>query len=203
MIQNEIDILRSLDHPNLIKLDSVYQTTSSYYMVLELFSGGNLKEYVKEKGALPENQATFILKNLLEAVKSMHDKNIMHRDIKPENILFRSFNIMEPNQIALADLGLATFNDVSEYLFPRCGTPGYVAPEIYSVKGSKQHYSLKCDLFSVGVTFYYMLTGGLPYSGDDDLMCQNKECEIDFFRFKKFDSLSKQSFFFDYKEIIN
>ena len=164
-------------------------------MILELFAGGNLKEYIKEKGALPENQAAVILKNLLEAVKSMHDENIMHRDIKPDNILFRSFNIMEPNQTALADLGLATFNNVSEYLFPRCGTPGYVAPEIYSVHSSQKHYSLKCDLFSVGVTFYYMLTGGLPYSGKDSLMCQNKECEIDLFRFKEFDSLSKQGFF--------
>ena len=163
-------------------------------MVFELFCGGNLQEYVYTNGPLSESLVSFILKNILEGLKYLHSKNIMHRDIKPENILFRTANIKEPNQIVIADFGLATSNDVKEYLFPKCGTPGFVAPEIYSHNNPKEHYDLKCDLFSVGVTMYFMLTAGLPYSREKNLIIQNKECHFDFYEFKGFEKLSKEGF---------
>ena len=163
-LENEIKILRSIDSPNLIKLDCVYESENSYYMIFELFSGGNLREYVKEKGAFSEFEAASILKNIMEGVKYLHDKNIMHRDIKPENILFRNTNkITDKSQVVLADFGLATSNDVPQYIYPKWGTPGFVAPEIYAISHSNEHYSLKCDLYSLGITLYYMLTGELPY----------------------------------------
>ena len=195
-MQNEIEILRSIDHPNLTKLDSVYETKNSYYLVFEFFSGGNLKDYIKEKGVFSENQAAFILNSVLEGVKYLHSKNIMHRDINPDNIFFRGTNLWETEQIALADFGLASFNNIPQYLFLKCGTPGYVAPEIYAVISPKDHYSLKCDLFSVGVTLYFMLTGGLPYCQDRDLYEQNRECEFYFHRSETYKDLSKQGFLF-------
>ncbi len=161
-------------------------------MVYELYSGGNLKRYITENGILNESQAALIMRNILEGIKYLHNKNIMHRDIRPENILFRSLKITEPNQAVLSNFLLATSNNVIQYIFPKCGTPGFVAPEIYATKSPKEHYSLKCDLFSVGVTLYYMLTGVLPYSVENDLISQNKNCDFDF---KKSKSLSNQGIF--------
>lgn len=166
----------------MIRLDSVYETPNSYYIVMELFYGGNLKCHIRNTGVLTENKAAKFMKNVLKGVKHMHSLNIMHRDIKPENILFRSKAITDDTQVVLADFGLATFNNVEKYLFPRCGTPGFVAPEIASTHNPSDHYDLICDLYSVGVTLYFMLTGQLPYLGKNDLMSENKNCKWDFNR---------------------
>ena len=147
---------------------------------MELFYGGNLKVNIKNSGILPENTASKILKNVLNGIKCMHSQNIMHRDIKPENILFRSKIVSDETQVVLADFGLATFNNVDSYIFPKCGTPGFVAPEIATINKSTEHYDLKCDLYSVGVTLYYVLTGSLPYPGKHELIKENKECIWDF-----------------------
>ena len=147
---------------------------------MELFYGGNLKCHIRNSGVLTENKAAKFMKNVLKGVKHIHSLNIMHRDIKPENILFRSKDITDDTQVVLADFGLATFNSVEKYLFPKCGTPGFVAPEIAAIQNPSDHYDLKCDLFSVGVTLYFMLTGQLPYLGKNDLLSENKNCKWDF-----------------------
>ena len=129
-------------------------------MVFELFKGGNLQHCIRKQGPLKEFEAAFLFKSILEGLVYLHEKNIMHRDIKPENILFRSNNQNNKDQIVLADFGLATFSNIEEYLFLRCGTPGYVAPEVYKASHPKDHYSEKCDMFSFGVTLFESLTGG-------------------------------------------
>lgn len=157
-----------------MKLDSFYDTPDSFYLVLELFRGGNLKSYIISQGPLNEIEASLLFKNVLEGLKYLHERNIMHRDIKPENILFRSDNLHLKNQIALADFGLATKNDWDRpYLFFRCGTPGYVAPEIYEAEDPMDHYGVKCDMFSLGVTLYFALTGELPYQGKKRIRKEN------------------------------
>lgn len=173
-MNNEIEILKSIDNCNLMKLDSFYETPDSFYLVLELFCGGNLKSYIHDHGPLNEIQASFLFKNVLEGLKYLHERNIMHRDIKPENLLFRSDHLHLKNPIALADFGLATVNDSDiPYLFFRCGTPGYVAPEIYEAEDPMDHYGVKCDMFSLGVTLYFALTGEMPYPGKKKILKQN------------------------------
>lgn len=189
-LQNEIQILRKVNHQNLIHLDSVYETSNSYYLVFELLTGGNIHEYVTTKGLFAEREAAALIKSILAGVKYLHDRNIMHRDIKPDNILFKSMNFFDANQIILADFGLATSNDAMEYLHPKCGTPGFCAPEIFGISSPTDHYSLKCDLFSLGVTLYYMLTGTLPYSGSRSLLQENRESAFDLCICKNFQSLS-------------
>ena len=179
----------------MIRLDSVYETPNSYYIVLELFHGGNLKEYIKKNGFLSENLAAKLMKNVLKGLKFMHFLNIMHRDIKPENILFRSKTISDDTQVVLADFGLATFNNVEKYIFPRCGTPGFVAPEIASTHSPTDHYDLKCDLYSVGVTLYFILTGCMPYPGKNDIIKENKDLILDFQKSNIFINLTNDGIF--------
>jgi calcium-dependent protein kinase len=97
---------------------------------------------------------------LLEAVAFMADNGIMHRDLKAENILLKlkKTPILE-NMVKLVDLGLGTYYDRPSYLFTKCGTPGFVAPEILNLPANQKTYGPKCDVFSIGVIFYALLTG--------------------------------------------
>ena len=120
----------------------------------------------------------------------------MHRDIKPENILFRTDKIFDPNQIVISDFGLATHNDVEEYLFPRCGTPGFVAPEIYHHSAPKEHYSLKSDMYGVGVTLFFMIQGKLPYAGNEHITEENKNFRFDSYKISLLNYESMRFYFY-------
>lgn len=159
---------------------------------MELFCGGNLKDYVSSVGVLSEKKASTMLRNILNGIKYLNSKNIMHRDIKPENILFRTETISDDTQVVLADFGLATFNTPEPYIYPRCGTPGFVAPEIAEITDLNAHYGLNCDMFSFGVTLYFCLTGRLPYPGKSDLIKENKECNFDFGKAALYKALSPE-----------
>ena len=107
----------------------------------------------------------------------MHSKRIMHRDLKPENILLRYPHSCEP---VIADFGLATWADESEYLFVRCGTPGYVAPEIINIRDMKTKSDPICDIFSVGLIFHILLFGKSIFPGKtyNDVLVQNRACDF-------------------------
>lgn len=147
--------MRTLDHLNIISLHEVYETENSLYLVMELLKGGNMISYLTNKKKIPEEEARIFLCALLKAVAHMHEKGVMHRDIKPENILLRNLDIKETN-ICLADFGLSTFINVDKFLFSRCGTPGFVAPEIFNYESGSKKYSEICDEFSVGVIFHIL-----------------------------------------------
>ena len=147
---------------------------------MELFSGGNLKDLIKNSGVLSEIKAAKLMRNVLNGLKFLHSINIMHRDIKPENILFRSEVFDNETQVVLADFGLATYKNEQRYIYSRCGTPGFVAPEIITTNDPDAHYDVKCDLYSVGVTLYYILTANLPYAGKNELIIENRDCLFDF-----------------------
>jgi calcium-dependent protein kinase len=121
------------------------------------------------------------MKGVLQGLETMHAQNYMHRDLKPENILFREGS----NECVIADFGLAEAAG-SELMFVRCGTPGYVAPEIVNLKSSKASYTTACDLFSLGVIFHLMVLGKSPFPGKtfDEVLEQNKSCRINFETFE-------------------
>jgi len=171
-----------------LKLLAVYEEKDYFGLVFELFSGGNLKEYLRERGLLTEKKAALIMRNVLKGLQYLNSMNIMHRDVKPENILFRSSQICDKH-IVLADFGLATSNAVTEYIYYRCGSPGYVAPEILNLKDPNGHYGLSCDLFSVGVTLFFSLTGKMPY-------CQSslQEQRKIYLKYEAYDALSENGF---------
>lgn len=102
----------------------------------------------------------------------------MHRDLKPENILLRTEGDFD---CVIADFGLAQ-NVNEDYMFVRCGTPGYVAPEVVNLKDLKAKYSSICDLFSVGVIFHMLALKKPPFPGKeyDEVLLQNRQCKINF-----------------------
>ena len=94
--------------------------------------------------------------NFLKALAHIHSKKCIHRDLKPENLLLK--NKESHYEIVIADFGLAAFLN-EEILFKRCGTPGFVAPEILMYKEEEPFYDDRCDIFSAGVIFYILVTG--------------------------------------------
>ncbi len=116
---------------------------------------------------------------ILQGLREMHAKKIMHRDLKPQNLIFRTENTQE---CVIADFGLAEFADADEYLFVRCGTPGYVAPQVINIKDMKTKYEPICDIFSLGLIFHILLLGVSAFPGKtyNQVLAQNRASNISF-----------------------
>jgi serine/threonine protein kinase len=162
---NEIQILQGLHHPNIMEAIEIHESSNSLYLVMELLEGGEICSF--QKGKLDQESTSHILRSILKALVHLDIKGIMHRDLKPDNIIFKKKDCSaSENTVKLVDFGLASRCDVDNYLFRRCGTPGFIAPEVInSKKDDTTMFSTKCDIFSAGVIFYFMLTGKIPYEG--------------------------------------
>lgn len=150
-------IMRRIDHPNLLKIYEVYESDNSVYFVLELLEGGELFTRLASKIYYDEEKIAKLIYNLLSALNHLHDKKLVHRDLKPENILLKTKE--SDTDIVIADFGLSTdIRFPEKILFKRCGTPGFVAPEVlnYDEKKKVPFYDEKCDIFSVGVILYIL-----------------------------------------------
>ena len=145
--------MKVLDDPNVLKLFEVYETENSLYLIMDYLAGGPFSARVKRTGKLPEKQALKYLLSILLGIQHLTEKGVMHRDLKPDNIMIRT---EKGDDLVIVDFGLASFVDVKEYIFSRCGTPGYVAPEIANLKDPKGKYTAICDLFSAGVILHLM-----------------------------------------------
>lgn len=165
-------------------------------MVLPIFKGGNLKDLILKSTFLSEKESAKILKVLLKSLNYLHVSQIMHRDLKPDNILFKTTKC-EAKDIFLADFGLACHVEKSSYSIHKCGTPGYIAPEILNVKDLSSSYDTKCDIFSLGILFYNMMTGKLPYlaKNQNELLIQNSKCDF-YFKTQIFSHISDNGFYF-------
>jgi len=180
---NEIEIMQVVHHSNIMNLHELHESKNSIYLVLELLEGGELFNYVSSKNSISVAEICRVMRCLLEALSYLSDKKIMHRDLKPENMILKDKGDLQNATLKLVDFGLATQCDVPEYLFKRCGTPGYVAPEIINAPSNENiHYTPKCDVFSAGVIFFILLTGKSPFDGKSfqEILNQNKLCKIDF-----------------------
>ncbi|CAD8169085.1 unnamed protein product [Paramecium pentaurelia] len=155
LLVNEINILKSVDNKCLLKLYNYLETMNNIYIITEFCSDGDLQSIIEKKGYLPEHNAVKILKHLIKALLYLKERNIVHRDIKTQNILVS-------NQIPkLADFGFAIdLNQPQTKDILQIGTPLYMAPEIYS----HYQYSSKTDLWALGIVFYEMLFGKVPFN---------------------------------------
>jgi calcium-dependent protein kinase len=180
---NEITIMRRIDSHYLVSLKYVYETHNSLYLVLELLSGGEI--FKIDDGKLNTQHSKFILYNLLKGIRDLRKFNIIHRDLKPDNIIFKykDRNVMD-NELKIVDFGLSSFTHPTTFLVHRkCGTPGFIAPEvIHMQRDQTADMCGNCDIFSVGMIFFFMLTGIIPYDGDDiyQIMHNNKQGTINF-----------------------
>jgi tRNA A-37 threonylcarbamoyl transferase component Bud32 len=146
----EVKMMREMNFYRVLKLYELYEGENFIYCLCELYRGSDLLNAIIKKGSQPEPKALTIILQILEALNYMHSKKIIHRDIKPENIIFKG--TQENIDIGIVDLGFATFEEDYRKLFVRCGTPGYVAPEVLNDKD----YNCKADVFSAGIIFYMM-----------------------------------------------
>lgn len=161
-LHTEISILRSVDHPNIVKLQDVFFGRRSVYLVTDLCRGGELFELLnngKSQGfVFREDRASRLMKDMISAVHYLHSRGIVHRDLKLENFLFESKTISSP--LVLIDFGLSRFFDVDERLNHRVGSCYYTAPEVLT--GT---YDYRCDNWSLGVLCYMLLSGVPPFYG--------------------------------------
>lgn len=174
----EINIMRMLEHPSILSVYEVYETDNHINLILQILKGGELFDRLVSKGRYNERDGSLLIKNLLSSLDHLHSKGIMHRDLKPENLILASKE--DDKNVMLADFGLATFVDIEpqNQLFTRCGTPGYVAPEVLD----DMPYTEKVDIFSAGVIMYIILTGCSPFFGKsyNEILLKNKRCKISF-----------------------
>jgi len=171
---NEIKILRSLSHPLIVHLHEVYETDRTIYLVMEYHSESiTLQEVLQSsrlRNALSESEIKKIIYSIFEALNYLASKRVMHRDLKPGNILVQC-----GGNIKIIDFGMAIDVDAKDYIYKRCGTPGYVAPEVfqYDPKIKITAYDYACDMFSAGCILFDMLFG-FPLFRKQDALRQNK-----------------------------
>ena len=178
-LYKEINILKTLDHPNIMKIFEYYTYNNCLYIISEFLSGGELFDKISENKNFKEDVCSFLMKQIFSAVDFCHEKEIIHRDLKPENILIESEEEARKEffNIKLIDFGTSDKIKKGQYLKQTVGTPYYTAPEVL-----EQNYNLKCDLWSCGVIMYLMLSGKQPFEGKDDEEIENniKQGKIDF-----------------------
>ena len=184
---NEIEVLKALDHPNIIKLFDCYQDKSYYYMVEEYCSGGDLFDYIQKEKFFTERKAGIIFNQLLSAVNHLHKKRIVHRDLKPENIVL----IEAKNKdvfIKLIDFG-TSITIKGKNLTQELGTIYYIAPEVFM-----NNYNEKADIWSCGIILYTMLCGHPPFCGNKENTIKSKILHSKLiFPSKEFKSVSKEA----------
>ena len=162
-ILNEINILRTMDHPNVLKIFEFYSNKQSYSIVTELCPGGELFQQIIDKGPFNENLAAYIMYQLFSAVNYCHKMNIIHRDLKPENILIVSKDSNGYPYIKVCDFGTSKIFEKGAVQRKLVGSSYYIAPEVL-----KHHYNEKCDVWSCGVIMYILLSARPPFGGQDD-----------------------------------
>ena len=159
LLEREIQIMSSVDHPNVLRLDEVYDNTQTIGMVMELVDGGELFYKIVQQGNYNEKDAASIVRQMIEGVSYLHKQSICHRDLKPENLLVSSNGPQTPFRLLIADFGLSkSFKEGA--LETSCGTPDYVAPEVITSEGT---YDESVDMWSCGVITYVLLCGFSPF----------------------------------------
>jgi len=162
LLKRELQILRKLDHPNIIKFYETYQDEKYFYLVMEYCSGGELLDRIAKEGRLNEKEVLHIMRKAFSAVKHLHTLGIVHRDLKPENFLISAPG--SEGEIKVADFGLSRYLGDTPHgrLSTAVGTALYMAPEV--IKGN---YDERCDNWSLGVIMYVLLSGSPPFQGDN------------------------------------
>jgi len=176
LLKREVEIMKQVEHPNILKLIEIYEDNENVYIVMELVDGSELFDRIVDKGYYSEKNTVHIVKQILHAVKYLHEKGIAHRDLKPENLLCSGSGSHEV--VKIADFGLSKVFSGDEDLRTSCGTPGYVAPEVLMCES----YDKSVDMWGIGIITYILLAGYPPFyaENDTDLFEKIMNAEYDF-----------------------
>lgn len=156
--QREASAASRLSHPNVVDIYDVGEYEGMHYIVMEFIRGRTLKELIAQRGALDVDEAIGIMKQLVSAINHAHENNIIHRDIKPQNVL-----VKDDGTIKITDFGIAVANGSVQLTFNNTvmGSAHYLAPETTQGKEPNE----QVDIYSLGIVFYELLTGKVPFTG--------------------------------------
>jgi serine/threonine protein kinase len=157
-VRREIANLKRFSHPHIIRLFEVIHTPTDIFVVMEYVSGGELFDYIVQKGRLTESEARHFFQQIIAGIEYCHYHLVVHRDLKPENLL-----LDEDHNVKIADFGLSNSMDDGQFLRTSCGSPNYAAPEVIS---GNLYAGPEVDVWSCGVILYALLCGSLPF--DDE-----------------------------------
>jgi serine/threonine protein kinase len=158
-LKNEVKTWKQLTHPNIVRFIDFSETQNNIYFFLEYCEQGHLDDFIKRHTHIPEPEALRLMAQIAEGLLFLYERGIFHRDIKPENILIHR------GEAKIADFGFAKVIEEAELKdnprdWTKVGTPLYMSPQILF----GQPYTIKCDVWSMGLVFYKMLYGILPWS---------------------------------------
>lgn len=176
--QREALSASSLSHPNIVEMYDVGEDNGIYYIVMEYIEGKTLKQLIKKRGSLTLSEAIDIMLQLTDGISHAHDSYIIHRDLKPQNIL-----IKEDGLIKITDFGIAMALNSTQLTQTNSvmGSVHYLPPEQASGKGS----TIRSDIYSMGILFFELLTGNLPFKGDNAVEIALKQMRDDIPRIRK------------------
>ena len=157
----EVTILKTLDHPNILKVIEFYQNERFFFIVTEYLEGGELFDRIMSEEGFSEEYACTVMEQILSAVVYLHRHGFIHRDLKPENVVYETKD--KKSKIKVIDFGSSCFYEKGSKLKKKLGTPYYIAPEVL-----KRNYDQKCDVWSLGVIMYILLCGYPPFNGKTD-----------------------------------
>ena len=176
-ILNEENILRTMDHPNIVKIFEFYSNDENYSIIMEYCKGGSLIKEIMANGPFDENYTAYVMYQIFSAIHYYNGLNIIHRDLKPENILiaYKNKSNNYPN-IKICDFGMSKMVSKQSSEKTVVGSLYYVAPEVLN-----KNYNEKCDLWSCGVIMYFLLTKKVPFSSafNNEIIEKIKKGEYD------------------------
>ncbi|WFD19188.1 Transcription factor [Malassezia caprae] len=155
-IEREIVIMKLIEHPNLLGLWDVYETSKELFLVMEYVAGGELFDFLVARGRLPPNEARMYFRQIIFGVDYCHTFSICHRDLKPENLLLDGTR----TTVKIADFGMAALQTTEKMLETSCGSPHYASPEIVS---GRSYDGTASDIWSCGIILFALLCGRLPF----------------------------------------
>ncbi|XP_063800114.1 serine/threonine-protein kinase 33 isoform X2 [Pseudophryne corroboree] len=171
LLEREVSILKRVNHDHIIHLEEVFETPKRMYLVMELCEGGELQGILERRTHLRESETRHVIHSLASAIAYLHKKDVVHRDLKLENILVKSNEQADDEEMILnikvTDFGLAVQKGgvgSENMLQSTCGTPIYMAPEVINA----HDYSQQCDIWSIGVIMYMLLSGNPPFMGSSE-----------------------------------
>ncbi|KAJ7330190.1 Serine/threonine-protein kinase 33 [Desmophyllum pertusum] len=181
LLEREVLIMKKIHHKHLIHLEEIYETSKRMYLVMELCDAGGIQKLLEKTTRFSEKETWTVINQLAHAVAYLHDSDIVHRDLKLENILLSQPVGTELLNIKLTDFGLSYVKGgvgSDSMMQSVCGTPIYMAPEVILDLG----YSQQCDIWSIGVIMFTLLTGRPPFVAETEEKLYEliKKGEVDF-----------------------